>query len=785
MTRNIVETQANINIDSALTEQLQQTQLSLFDQAESFVLAEGWLEADFLPIFEETYLSLQDQPFPADSNWIYAAAEGTTVTDVPANDLPEAEEVGIADNGSKSHIGLISAAGVGLAVLAAAAIGGSGGGSDSSDSNATPNTGNSGSAGDAATLADNPNTPATPPTAPASTTNTPPASMASTPKPTVTEPTAPAATKPTPPAAEATPPTVEPTPPTVEPTPPAAEPTPPVAEPTPPVAEPTPPAAEPTPPAAEPTPPAAEPTPPAAEPTPPAAEPTPPAAEPTPPAAEPTPPVAEPTPPAAEPTPPAAEPTPPAAEPTPPVAEPTPPTTPAPTANIPVASGKEVGLTLDIARHFYTAEVIKSYIDTLSASGGTYLQLHLSDDENYTLESTVLNQLTSNAIHNSDGSYTNPLTGKQFLSFSQVADIVSYAKQKGIELVPEVDSPNHMDAIFTLLEAHRGSDFVNTIKSTVVADELEITSDAAVAWLKTLLTEVSGMFGDSSQHFHIGGDEFGYSVASNHEFISYVNELSSFLAEKGLTTRIWNDGLLKDQLSGLDKSVQITYWSYDGNPNDAATASERREIRAGMDDLLDNGFEVLNYNWYYLYFVPDDGVTDTKSAVHMASDIQEKWNLGAWDGFNTTNQISDTSKIIGSSIAIWGEHANTITDQQIHDWSARPIAALSSKLNAPSWDVASLPQVSIDLSLETAFNHIESHADGEAQSIKVNPIGDVLSSGRTFVWLDGDLGDVLSLDKGWAPQGVSELKDDLGYTLYKNGQNHLYVETEINVQFIA
>ena len=720
MTRNIVETQANI--DSALTEQLQQTQLSLFDQAESFVSAEDWLEADFLPIFEETYLSLQDQPFPADSNWIYAAAEGTTVTDVPANDLPEAEEVGIADNGSKSHIGLISAAGVGLAVLAAAAIGGSGGGSDSSDSNATPNTGNSGSAGDAATLADNPNTPATPPTAPASTTNTPPASMASTPKPTVTEPTAPAATKPTPPAAEATPP---------------------------------------------------------------AAEPTPPAAEPTPPAAEPTPPAAEPTPPVAEPTPPAAEPTPPAAEPTPPVAEPTPPTTPAPTANIPAASGKEIGLTLDIARHFYTAEVIKSYIDTLSASGGTYLQLHLSDDENYTLESTVLNQLTSNAIHNSDGSYTNPLTGKQFLSFSQVADIVSYAKQKGIELVPEVDSPNHMDAIFTLLEAHRGSDFVNTIKSTVVADELEITSDAAVAWLKTLLTEVSGMFGDSSQHFHIGGDEFGYSVTNNHEFISYVNELSSFLAEKGLTTRIWNDGLLKDQLSGLDKSVQITYWSFDGNPNDAATASERREIRAGMDDLLDNGFEVLNYNWYYLYFVPHDGVTDTKSAVHMASDIQEKWDLGVWDGFNTSNKVSDTSNIIGSSIAIWGEHANTITDQQIHDWSVRPIAALSSKLNAPSWDVASLPQVSIDLSLETAFNHIESHADGEAQSIKVNPIGDVLSSGRTFVWLDGDLGDVLSLDKGWAPQGVSELKDDLGYTLYKNGQNHLYVETEINVQFIA
>ena len=46
---------------------------------------------------------------------------------------------------------------------------------------------------------------------------------------------------------------------------------------------------------------------------------------------------------------------------------------------------KESGLMLDIARHFYPPEVIKSFIDTISQSGGTFLHLHFSDHENYAL----------------------------------------------------------------------------------------------------------------------------------------------------------------------------------------------------------------------------------------------------------------------------------------------------------------------------------------------------------------------------------------------------------------
>ncbi|EGV07646.1 glycosyl hydrolase family 20, catalytic domain protein [Haemophilus pittmaniae HK 85] len=63
---------------------------------------------------------------------------------------------------------------------------------------------------------------------------------------------------------------------------------------------------------------------------------------------------------------------------------------------------KESGLMLDIARHFYPPEVIKSFIDTLSEAGGTFLHLHFSDDENYALESELLNQRVDGAIQKTE-----------------------------------------------------------------------------------------------------------------------------------------------------------------------------------------------------------------------------------------------------------------------------------------------------------------------------------------------------------------------------------------------
>ncbi|AIZ79332.1 family 20 glycosylhydrolase [Actinobacillus equuli] len=343
---------------------------------------------------------------------------------------------------------------------------------------------------------------------------------------------------------------------------------------------------------------------------------------------------------------------------------------------------KEAGLTLDIARRFYPVETIKQFIDTIHHAGGTFLHLHFSDHENYALESSYLDQSEENAIVK-DGTYYNPKTNKPFLTYKQIDDIIYYAKSKNIELVPEVDTPNHMTAIFNLLEIKHGEAYVKNLKSKMNDEEIDITNPESIEVIKTLIAEVIYIFGHASEHFHIGGDEFGYSVETNHEFISYVNTLNQFINEKGKITRIWNDGLIKNNLNQLNKNVEITYWSYDGDAQKSQDIAERRKIRADLPELLENGFKVLNYNSYYLYFVPKGNANITHDSKYATEDVLNNWKLGLWDGKNKENEVKNTKNIIGSSLSIWGERSGSLSSEVIEESTQDLLKAVIQKTNDP------------------------------------------------------------------------------------------------------
>ncbi|ACX82264.1 molecular chaperone TorD [Aggregatibacter actinomycetemcomitans D11S-1] len=344
-------------------------------------------------------------------------------------------------------------------------------------------------------------------------------------------------------------------------------------------------------------------------------------------------------------------------------------------------STKQTGLMLDIARHFYSPEVIKSFIDTISLSGGNFLHLHFSDHENYAIESHLLNQRAENAVQGKDGIYINPYTGKPFLSYRQLDDIKAYAKAKGIELIPELDSPNHMMAIFKLVQKDRGVKYLQGLKSRQVDDEIDITNADSIAFMQSLMNEVIDIFGDTSQHFHIGGDEFGYSVESNHEFITYANKLSYFLEKKGLKTRMWNDGLIKSTFEQINPNIEITYWSYDGDTQDKNEAAERRDMRVSLPELLAKGFTVLNYNSYYLYIVPKASPTFSQDAAFAAKDVIKNWDLGVWDGRNTKNRVQNTHEIAGAALSIWGEDAKALKDETIQKNTKSLLEAVIHKTN--------------------------------------------------------------------------------------------------------
>lgn len=464
---------------------------------------------------------------------------------------------------------------------------------------------------------------------------------------------------------------------------------------------------------------------------------------------------------------------------------------PQPINSIHIPTNKESGLMLDIARHFYPVEVIKEFIDSLHDSGATFLHLHFSDHENYALESTLLNQRIESAIKNDEEIYINPQTDKPFLSYAQIKEIATYAKTKQIELIPELDSPNHMTAIFTLLAKYQGEDYVQSLKSKWNDAEIDITNPDSIAFMQSLITEVSELFGDSSRHFHIGGDEFGYSVESNHEFIRYANALSDFLTQRGLIARMWNDGVIQTTLNQLNPNIEITYWSHDGDTQNAHIARERRQIRASLPELILKGFNVLNYNSYYLYINPKQGAVTSYDSNYAMRDALANWELGVWDGQNRQNALTDTDKILGGAFSIWGEDAGSLSAASIQKYNAELLETIIRKINAAGNDTFSrqLTDLSANdfaallqttyLDLTQAKNDTVIQLEKYPQQVKLlgeSAVQDLI------LWIQGAKNHRLILASFWQPSGLFVDKYNQRFQLYKCANKKLWIQENIQVQ---
>ena len=93
------------------------------------------------------------------------------------------------------------------------------------------------------------------------------------------------------------------------------------------------------------------------------------------------------------------------------------------------------GLMIDVSRHFMPVDVIKRNLDGMAAVKMNVLHMHLSDDQGFRLESKIYPELHESA---SDGSY---------FTHEEIKDIIEYASDRGIRVIPEIDVPGHATAL--------------------------------------------------------------------------------------------------------------------------------------------------------------------------------------------------------------------------------------------------------------------------------------------------------------------------------------------------
>ena len=205
------------------------------------------------------------------------------------------------------------------------------------------------------------------------------------------------------------------------------------------------------------------------------------------------------------------------------------------------------GMHLDVSRHFFSKEFIKKYIDYLAMYKMNTFHWHLTDDQGWRIEIKKYPKLTevgawrngSMIGHYTDQTFDDIRYGG-FYSQEEIKEIVAYAKERHITVVPEIEIPGHaLAALASYPEFSCTGGPFEVGKSWGVFDDVFCPKDETFTFLENILSEVMALF--PSEYIHIGGDEcpkVRWKSCPNcqkrikHEKLKDEHELQSYFIQK-------------------------------------------------------------------------------------------------------------------------------------------------------------------------------------------------------------------------------------------------------------
>ncbi len=336
------------------------------------------------------------------------------------------------------------------------------------------------------------------------------------------------------------------------------------------------------------------------------------------------------------------------------------------------------GFHFDVSRHFFTIDEVKKLLRTASQYKFNRFHWHLTDDQGWRVEIPEYPLLTEiGSIRKSSftllsygGSayYDDTEYGYGcYYTLDQLRDMVDYAKELNIEIMPEIDLPGHMVsdlAAFPELSCDPTKTYEVRVESGISSDVLNIGKDESIDFLKCVLGHIAEVF--PYQYIHLGGDECPTtSWASNAECLqrvadeglSGVDELQSWLVELLGT---W----LKDE---YDKDIMVwdellDHWSSDNTvkPVIMAWNSEGTDARQAYA----KGMRSIHVPYSKLYLDFQQAEADDKF-------IDEPYN-GGWGaswvntvpeiyGFNPLVNMTDVPEyMMGAQGNLWTETCSSL-----------------------------------------------------------------------------------------------------------------------------
>ncbi len=280
------------------------------------------------------------------------------------------------------------------------------------------------------------------------------------------------------------------------------------------------------------------------------------------------------------------------------------------------------GLLIDVARHFSTMEVLKRNLDAMAAVKLNVFHWHLTEDQGFRVESKKFPKLHQLG---SDGNYYTQ---------EQIKEIIAYARERGIRVVPEFDIPGHSTS-WLVGHPELGSapgPYTIERRPGIFEPALDPTREDVYKFLETFLGEMAALFPD--EYLHIGGDENegkqwdrnpaiqAYmkekGIKDNHALQAYFNtRLLKILQKHGKKMIGWDEILQPT----LPKDVVIHSWR--------GTAALAEAAKKGYDGILSNGFYIDLIQPASQHYVPDpvpaDSTLTADEAKHVLGGEATMW----------------------------------------------------------------------------------------------------------------------------------------------------------------
>ena len=315
------------------------------------------------------------------------------------------------------------------------------------------------------------------------------------------------------------------------------------------------------------------------------------------------------------------------------------------------------GAMLDVARHFFTVDEVKRYIDLIAMHKFNRLHLHLADDQGWRVEIASWPNLTASGGRTEVGGGTGG-----FYSKAEYAEIAAYAADRFVTIVPEIDLPGHTNAALAAY-AELNCDGVARQPYTGIEvgfSALCVDKDVTYRFIDDVVREIAAM--TPGPYFHVGGDEV--KTLTERQYATFIERVQGIVQKHGKQMIGW------DEIAPINllPTTIVQHWRPDGSPTVAVAKGAKVIMSVANRAYLDMKYTSetpLGLNWA--------GFIDVRTAYD-------------WDPATIAKGI-DASSILGVEAPIWTETLANIRDVE---WMAFPrLAAIAEVAWSPAardWD---------------------------------------------------------------------------------------------------